>query len=37
MAKDFDIDFDKSLLHNALEDIRLNKKVFESMIWNIEI
>ena len=36
-CKDYSIDFDPKLLHNALYDIEKNYEVFQKMIWQVEI
>lgn len=37
MCKANDIEFDESKLHDALYDIKLNKQVFEKLVWQVEI
>lgn len=36
-CKDFDVDFDEKMLHDALYDINVNFEVFKKMIWEIEV
>ena len=36
-CKDYSIDFDPKLLHDALYDIEKNYEVFKKMIWQVEI
>jgi DNA polymerase III epsilon subunit-like protein len=36
-CKDYSIDFDPKLLHDALYDIKKNHEVFNKLIWQIEI
>ena len=36
-CKDYSIDFDPSLLHDALYDIEKNYEIFQKMIWEVEI
>tara|TARA_R100000008_G_scaffold53384_1_gene32373 strand:- start:490 stop:1128 length:639 start_codon:yes stop_codon:yes gene_type:complete len=36
-CKDYSIDFDPKLLHDALYDIEKNYEVFKKMIWEVEI
>jgi DNA polymerase III epsilon subunit-like protein len=37
MCKANEIEFDESKLHDALYDIKLNKQVFEKLVWQVEI
>ena len=36
-CKDYSIDFDPSLLHDALYDIEKNYEVFKKMLWQVDI
>mgnify|MGYP005821983417 FL=1 len=36
-CKDYSIDFDPKLLHNALYDIEKNYEIFQKMIWQVDI
>ena len=36
-CKDYSIDFDPKLLHDALYDIKKNHEVFEKLIWQVNI
>ena len=36
-CKDYSIDFDPALLHDALYDIEKNYEVFKKMLWQVEI
>jgi DNA polymerase III alpha subunit (gram-positive type) len=37
MGREFKIDFNADLLHDAKQDIRLNAEVFKQLIWKLEI
>ena len=37
MLKEFDIEFDKDRLHDAVYDVKMTLKLFHKLIWNIEI
>lgn len=37
LCKDYDIDFDKEKLHDALYDIEKNFEIFKRQLWQIEI
>lgn len=37
LAKEFDIPYDESKLHNSSYDVRLNAEIFKKLIWKLEI
>jgi DNA polymerase III epsilon subunit-like protein len=37
MLKEFDIEFDKDKLHDAVYDVKMTLKLFHKLIWNVEI
>ena len=37
MLKEFDIEFEKDKLHDAIYDVEMTLKLFHKLIWNIEI
>ena len=37
MLKEFDIEFDKDRLHDAVYDVKMTLKLFHKLIWNVEI
>jgi hypothetical protein len=37
MLKEFDIEFDRDRLHDAVYDVKMTLKLFHKLIWNIEI
>ena len=37
MLKEFDIEFNKDKLHDAIYDVEMTLKLFHKLIWNIEV
>ena len=37
VAKEQEIEFDENTLHDAIQDVLLMKKVFEKIVWQVEI
>lgn len=37
LGKEFNIEHDEKMLHNALYDLRLNFEVFKKLIWTVEV
>ena len=35
--KDYKIDFDENMLHNSMYDVKMNFKIFQKQIWQIDI
>ena len=37
LCKSYDIQFDKTKLHDAIYDVRMNYEIFRKQLWEIEI
>ncbi len=35
--KDYKIDFDENMLHNSMYDVKMNFKIFQKQVWQIDI